>query len=190
MPSSKTARTKDTVRQPRPPKWLEEAYGGVPLPISVTHDQRLVWVNPEFERFYACRLNAIRGRQIKDVVVTSDQLAEQDVDIQHLNAALKAAGLGIRHFRNQSQGQEVGVLVLAFSVHHRGVEFRVGIAIPDNSNDLFRLLVRHLLVPGFNVEAFVAQLTERQRELLRDFGNPSETAKQQGETGPRTEPMT
>lgn len=154
------------------PPWLTDAYGHLPLPISVTHDRKLVWVNPEFERFYSCQLENVKGKEMKDVVVNQRQLDSQIPDIRKLNDALEHHGLGIHHFWNLSHGREVGVLVLAFSIHHRQTELRVGIAIPDDRHNLFSLLVRHLVTPEFDGMSLLGKLTERQIRCLRDLSMP------------------
>lgn len=162
------------------PPWLTAAYGHLPLPISVTHERKLVWVNPEFERFYSCQLKNVTGKEMKDVVVTVEQLAAQRVEIEKLNASLHKIGLGVRHFLNASHGRDVGVLVLAFSVPHEGREFRVGIALPDRFNDLLGMLARHVVKPEFDEEAFVKKLTPNEKRVMADLSNPEISPKAAG----------
>ena len=165
---------------PAPPAWLEAAYQNVPLPISVTHARRLVWVNAEFETFYRCKLKEVLGLDMGAVVVTQNQLKAQQSVIDALNQALKKTGLGVRHFLNKSGDREVKVLVLAFCIHHANHEFRVGIAIPDDINDLFRNLIRHLLTPDFNEDGFLSDLNTDQFDQFEKLSKPGTPAKSVG----------
>ena len=165
---------------PDPPRWLNAAYSRVPLPVCVTHQRRLVWVNPEFEDFYGCQLKVIRGKGMKDVVVTSTQLSEQQPSIQRLKESLDDQGVGIRHFLNKSKGREVGVLVVAFEVQHGRHPFSIAIAIPDSLNDLLRLLIRSVVTDDFNEARFLKSLTGGQKTVLRKFSEPRASAKEAG----------
>jgi hypothetical protein len=167
---------------PTPPPWLNAAYGQVPLPICVTHRKKLVFVNQEFESFYECRSKDVLGEEMKDVVVTTPQLKKQVTAINRLKTALNVGGLGIQHFFNQSRGQEVGVLVVAFEVKDQGNSFSVGIAIPDRINNLFRFLIRNLVTDDFDEQAFLNQLTKKQIRFLKDLSSPRTTAKAAGGT--------
>ena len=173
-------RRKSAEPLPEPPAWLDAAYGQVPLPICVTHKKRLVWVNPEFENFYACQREAIRGKGMKDVVVTQRQLAGQKKSIERLKQSLDDRGVGIRHFLNKSKGREVGVLVVAFEVKDLGTPFSVAIAIPDSLNDLLRLLIRSVVSDAFDEGQFLECLTEREKSTLRDYSKPRAAAKSVG----------
>jgi len=175
-------RRKSAEPLPEPPAWLDAAYGQVPLPICVTHQKRLVWVNPEFENFYACQREEIRGKGMKDVVVTRGQLKTQLTKIDRLKTSLNSGGLGIQHFLNKSGKREVGVLVVAFEVEERGCKFSVGIAIPDRINNLFRFLIRNLVTDDFDEQAFLDSLTKKQFEFLKDLSGPRTTAKAAGGT--------
>jgi|GEM_PF-3938190 len=167
---------------PEPPAWLDAAYGQVPLPICVTHKKRLVWVNPEFELFYQREVQDVRGKEMKDVVVTRAQLKTQLTKIDRLKTSLNSGGLGIQHFLNTSGRREVGVLVVAFEVKERGCNFSVGIAIPDRINNLFRFLIRNLVTDDFDEQAFLDDLTPKQFEFLKDLAQPRTTAKAAGGT--------
>jgi hypothetical protein len=173
-------RRKSAEPLPEPPAWLDAAYGQVPLPICVTHQKRLVWVNPEFENFYACQREAIRGKGMKDVVVTRGQLKTQLTKIDRLKTSLNSGGLGIQHFLNKSGKREVGVLVVAFEVEERGCKFSVGIAIPDRINNLFRFLIRNVVIDAFDEGQFLGCLTEREKSILRDYSKPRAAAKSVG----------
>lgn len=173
---------KSPQKLPKPPAWLSAAYGQVPLPICLTHNKRLVWVNREFEHFYECRNQDVRGKEMKDVVVTMSQLKTQAVVIERLKTSLNVGGLGIQHFLNKSGKREVGVLVVAFEVEELGCKFSVGIAIPDRINNLFRFLIRNLVTEDFDEQAFLADLTPKQFEFLKDLAQPRTTAKAAGGT--------
>jgi PAS domain S-box-containing protein len=165
---------------PDPPPWLNAAYSRVPLPVCVTHQRRLVWVNPEFEDFYGRQLKEIQGMGMKDVVVTSTQLSEQQPSIQRLKKSLDDQGVGIRHFLNKSKGREVGVLVVAFEVQHDRHPFSIAIAIPDSLNDLLRLLIRSVVTDDFDEARFLKSLTGGQKTVLRKFSEPRASAKEAG----------
>jgi hypothetical protein len=173
-------RRKSAEPLPEPPAWLDAAYGQVPLPICVTHKKQLVWVNPEFGLFYQRDVQDVWGKEMKDVVVTRDQLKTQLTKIDRLKTSLNSGGLGIQHFLNTSGRREVGVLVVAFEVKERGCKFSVGIAIPDRINNLFRFLIRNLVTDDFDEQAFLADLTPKQFEFLKDLSRPRTTAKAAG----------
>ena len=46
---------------PTVPKWLKAAFEQMPLPVSVTVNRKLVWVNPAFCTFYGCTDGGTRG---------------------------------------------------------------------------------------------------------------------------------
>jgi hypothetical protein len=104
------------------------------------------------------------------------------VVIERLKTSLNVGGLGIQHFLNKSGKREVGVLVVAFEVEELGCKFSVGIAIPDRINNLFRFLIRNLVTEDFDEQAFLADLTPKQFEFLKDLAQPRTTAKAAGGT--------
>jgi len=154
---------------------FDDAYGLVPIPVTVTEDRRFVYVNAACCDAYRREREFFIGKTADCLVEDEAALEAQRGAIQEFNDRLSKKGSSLRHFMNTVDGRLMKFFVVAFSRSIGGREFRVGIALPESHFSLDRLsgvIANQLVRRTIDVDAFKKDLarTPGYRDLIRDIG--------------------
>jgi|GEM_PF-6987504 len=154
---------------------FDDAYGLIPIPVTVTEDRKFVYVNAACCDVYRHERNFFIGKSADCLVEDRAALESQRGAIREFNDRLSREGASLRHFTNTVEGRLTKFFVVAFSRRIGRREFRIGIALSESHFSLDHLsgLIANQLVRGrIDLDAFKNKLakTTGYRQLVGDIG--------------------
>ena len=150
---------------------FEDAYGLLPIPVTVTdEDRRFVWVNQACCSFYGRERGDFLGKTAA-CLVDGESLKRQQPAINEFNDKLGRKGYSIRRFTNHARGNNVRVVVVAFSRSMGRRRFRVGVAVTEECTDFIQPIANQLFQGEIKLDDLMKSLEKKPKyqTLLKEL---------------------